>query len=71
MKQDTPDGKKSAFENGLVEQLKPKVARLVNKHYMHKAVLDVRGRRFEVTLRVEVREIGRGPAIVVRMPQRD
>jgi hypothetical protein len=71
MTQDTSNGGNSALTNGFVKQLTPRTTRPVNKHYMRKSVLDVRGRRFELTFRVEVREVGRGPAIVIGMPKPD
>jgi hypothetical protein len=37
---------------------------------MHKIMMNVFGRRFELTSRVEVRRITKGPALVIEMPRR-
>ena len=38
--------------------------------YEYRIVLEVSGKRFELTRHTEVREITRGPAIVIEMPAR-
>ena len=38
--------------------------------YMHKIMMNVFGRRFELTSRVEVRRITKDPTIVIEMPRR-
>jgi len=52
-----------------VAELKPPPAPPAERH-KHKVILNVFGRRFELTSHVEVREITKGPATVIEMPRR-
>jgi hypothetical protein len=68
MEQNMTDSEKPALTKGPVEESAPQ--RPPVKHYTQRVVLDICGRRFEVTHRAEVREVSKRPAKVIEMPKR-
>jgi hypothetical protein len=40
------------------------------EHYTHRMILNVFGKRFELTSHVEVRAVTKGPAMMIEMPRR-
>ena len=40
------------------------------EHHTHKVMLHIGGKRYELTSRVELREIAKGPAKIIEMPGR-
>jgi hypothetical protein len=69
MKRSTPDGKKPASEKAPVRELVPQYHPPAERA-AHKIIMNVGGKRFELTRHLEVREIRKGPAIVIEMPKR-
>jgi hypothetical protein len=69
MRNVTKDRRPPASAAGLVEELTPK-SNLPAEHYTNKIIMNVFGKRYELTCRVEAREITKGPAQVVEMPRR-
>jgi len=68
MKRNITDSENPALAKGPVEESAPQ--RPPVKHYTQRVVLNICGKRFEVTHRAEVREVSKGPAKVIEMPKR-
>jgi hypothetical protein len=69
MKKVTIDRKDPASVKKPVAELMPPPAPPAERH-THKIMMNVLGKRFELTSCVEVRRITKGPAIVIEMPRR-
>jgi hypothetical protein len=69
MKNVTIDRKDPASAEELVEELTPSPDAPVER-YKHSVIMNVFGKRFELTSYVEAREIKKGPAQVIEMPRR-
>ena len=69
MKRMTINRDKSALAGGHVEQLTQQCDP-PGVYHLHRIVLAIAGKRYEVTLHTEVREITRAPAKVVEIPGR-
>jgi hypothetical protein len=69
MKRRTINRDKPAPRDTPVEELTPKPD-LPAAHHPQRVVLTIAGKRYEMTLHTEVREITRGPAKVIEMPGR-
>ena len=69
MKRRSADRKKPASAGKPVAELAPLPDRPA-EHYSHKFFLNIAGKRFELTSRVELREVRKGPAEVIQMPRR-
>jgi hypothetical protein len=69
MKRVTINRDKSALAEAHIEQLTPQ-ADPPAAHHPHRIVIAIAGKRYEVTLHAEVREITKGPAQVIEMPAR-
>jgi hypothetical protein len=67
MKNVTIDRRKSAPPRTSLEKSAPSPP---TERYTHKVIMNVCGKRFELTSNVKVREITKGPAIVIEMPRR-
>ena len=63
------DRKKPTPAAATVEELTPRSDPPAD-HYTHKVIMNVFGKRFELTRHTEVRVITRGPAKVIDMPIR-
>ena len=69
MKKVTIDRRNPASAKGPVEELTPPPDPPAERR-AHRVIMNVFGKRFELTSHVEVREITKGPARVIAMPRR-
>jgi hypothetical protein len=69
MKRSTTGGKKTASEEVPVQELVPQLHPSA-ECYRHKMILNVFGKRYELTRYTEVRVLTNGPAKVIEMPIR-
>ena len=67
MKRVTINRDKSALAEAHIEQLTPQPDPPA-EHHPHRIVLAIAGKRYEIKLHTEVREITGGPARVIEMP---